>query len=220
MDSDEFLLDCRIAEAAANAEKTQAEAELAKWTARTAHVEYEQARINHEHQLDGVYSFYKEITEKSCNKLLRTMKVWHDYDPKGAWTIYLNSIGGDLMAGLALLDELIVNSIRGGGNHHVTIKVRGEAASMAGILLQAADLRLIGPSSHLMVHEPSSFLEGTMHQVKDHIDWVVRWWDSACELYAGRSKLTKTQIAEKALKNDWWMTASEAVEWGFADDIG
>jgi ATP-dependent protease ClpP protease subunit len=207
-------------EAQYRAEKTKYEADMARWQAESARIAFETERINLNSQLDGVYSFYREVTQKSCNKLLSAMKLWHDEFPKGPWTIYLNSVGGGIVPGTALLDELMVHSLRGGGTHEVTIKVRGEAASMASVLLQAADRRLIGPSSQMMIHEPSSFAEGTVHTIKAEADWLLRWWNSACVLFASRANMTVGEIKRAALKQDWWLTADQAVEKGFADEVG
>lgn len=216
-----FLEDCEIATALANAEKTQHEAEFARWNAASAKLAYEAELINHQHQLDGVYTFNRVVTEKSTNRLLRAMKMWHDHDPEGKWTIYLNSVGGEIVSGNALLDELYTHSLRGGGSHHITIKVRGAAASMAGVLLQAADLRLMGPTALLMIHEPSSGASGTLHDIRAESEWLERWWVTASELYAARATgMTAAEIRAAAYKQDWWLTAEQAVTEGFADQIG
>lgn len=220
VEEENYLLDCEVARALAEAEKAQHEAELAKWSAKSAKVAYDTEYINYRSQLDGTYSFYRDVSQKSCNKLMQAMKMWHDVDPEGPWTIYLNSVGGEIIPGTALLDELAVHSLRRGGSHEITIKVRGEAASMAGILLQAGDIRLIGPTSLLMIHEPMSGVSGSLHDIRAEAEWLERYWVTASELFAERSTMTSEEIRVTAHKQDWWLTAKESCRLGFADAIG
>ena len=158
---------------------------------------------------------------KSMNRLYRAMRVWHKHDPVGPWTIYLNSVGGEAWAGIGIIDELISQSIRGGGTHEITIKVRGVAASAAAMMLQAADRRLIGKNSQLMIHKGSSGIVGTADDIADEHEWWQASIDQMVELFLSRTDgITRASLLRKINRRDWWLTASEAVDIGFADGIG
>lgn len=218
-----FLVDCELALAISNAEKAAYETELAKWTAESARIQFEQDKLNHEHQLDGHYSFDKQVTQKSVNKLLRAIHVWHMHDPGLPWTINLNSVGGSVYAGNALIDELIAHSLRGGGTHEITIKVRGVAASMASMILQAADVRVIGPNSQLMLHKGGTGLHGMIDvdSLSDELQWQLNSTDWMIKLFLSRTdKLTRPEMLTKMDRRDWWMSSDEAIKLGLADVIG
>ena len=64
--------------------------------------------------------------------------------PDAAWEVCLNTEGGNMEAGTAIYSELVSHSVRGGGTHHVTTRVRGQAASCGALILQAGDRRIAG----------------------------------------------------------------------------
>lgn len=221
MEEDEFLTECEVATLLANAEKAQHEADLAKWSAMSARIQYEQERINHEHQLNGVYTFHRGVSRKSMDKLFEAMHLWHAQDNTAPWTIYLNSPGGDVIAGNGIIDEIMAHSIRGGGTHHVTIKVRGYAASMAGLILQAADRRVIGHHSLMMIHKGTSGVVGTPEQMEDEVAWMRTSTAWMARLFLSRTnRVTEEEFMAKIDRRDWWLTSDEAVELGFADVLG
>lgn len=217
----EFLVDCEIALAQATAEKMQAEAELTMWTAKITEIEYEQARINHNHQLNGVYTFHRGVSRKSMDKLFEAMHMWHSLDSTAPWTIYLNSGGGDVISGNGIIDEIAAHSIQGGGSHHVTIKVRGQASSMAGMILQAADHRVMGPHSLLMIHKGTCGFEGTVEAFEDEVAWLRTSTEWMSRLFLSRTdKITEAEFMDKIDRRDWWLTSDQAIKIGFADAIG
>ena len=92
---------------------------------------------------------------------------------------------------------------------------------MAAVLLQAADVRLMGPTSFLMIHEPSSGASGSLHAIRAEAEWLDRWWDIAAATFAERAtSMSADQIRMRCHKQDWWLTAKEAITEGFADGIG
>lgn len=131
-------------------------------------------------------------------------------------TVTLNSPGGSVLAGLALYDHIRELSHRG---HKMTVKVRGMAASMGGILLQAGDIRIIGPEALLLIHEVSSGTYGKLSDMQDSINFSRKLWDKLLKILARRSKLSDEEIKERSHKYDWWLDAEEAVALGFADKI-
>lgn len=215
----DLLADCEVAQAIAMAEKCQREAEYVKWQAHREELTYRQELAEHDWQYDGIYSFHRRVTQKSVDKLLHTLQRWHHQDKHKPWTIYLNSVGGEEFAGWSVIDELRAHSIRGNGTHAITVMVRGLAGSMGGMILQAGDHRMMGPGSWLMIHKGSGGMHGTVDQMADDAEWLKRSTDRMVELFTERSPCTRRGIMSKINRRDWWLTAAEAVEMGFADGI-
>lgn len=203
------------------AEKYAFEAEHAKWQAKREKLAYREERAEYDWRYDGVYSFTREVTPKSVNKMLHTLAAWHAHNPQGSWTIYLNSVGGHEVECYALLDELASHSLRNNGTHLVTIKVRGIAASAAGIILQAADRRLMGLNSQLMIHKGSADFSGDVDRAIDELAYMHRGVERMVDVFLSRTdKTTREELLENIERRDWWLSAREAVDWGFADAIG
>lgn len=131
--------------------------------------------------------------------------------------IELNSPGGSINEGLAMFDEVL--RVRAEG-HHVTIRVRGEACSMAIILLQAADVRQMGPNSWLMFHESAGGAEGKQSEIADAAELMSRYQDQLAGLLAARSNKPKSHFVKlyKARKDVWW-NADESLALGLVDAI-
>ncbi|BCO56123.1 hypothetical protein MINTM005_13670 [Mycobacterium intracellulare] len=219
MSDEEFDLDAT--QALALAEKYSFEAEHARWQAKREELSYQQELMEHQWQFDGVYSFFNRVTPKSVNKLLHTMALWDKHDPEGDWVIYLNSVGGDEVHCYALLDELTAHSRRGKGGHHIEIRVRGWAASAAGVILQAADHRVMGPTSQLMIHKGSGGIKGDIDQCFDEVEYMRRSVDRMVDVFLSRTdKVDYDDMLAKINRRDWWVNAEQAVELGFADAIG
>ena len=210
-----------LAKALSEAEKAAFDARLAEIQVARSEIELLEAQINLDYQLSGIFTFHRRVDQKSMNRLYRQIRLWNKHDPAGSWTIYLNSVGGEAWAGIGIIDELISQSVRGGGSHDITIRVRGVAASAAAMILQAADHRVIGKNSQLMIHKGSSGIHGTADDIGDEH----AWWESSVEqmvsLFLSRTdKITRREFLRKINRRDWWLSADEAVEIGFADEIG
>jgi ATP-dependent protease ClpP protease subunit len=91
---------------------------------------------------------------------------------------------------------------------------------MGGILLQAGDERVIGKNAHLMIHEISAGAVGKLSEIEDEAKFCAMLSDRLVDILAERSTLTPTQIKRRWKRKDWWLSAEEAVELGFADRIG
>src|SRR5574341_658348 len=117
---------------------------------------------------------------------------------------------------MALWDFLLELRQRG---HKLTTVARGYAASMAGILLQAGDERVIGPESWLLIHEASFGVVGSYGEVEDRVEWVKKIQARILDIFASRSKLSRSQIKRRWHRKDWWLDSDEALKLGFVDRI-
>ena len=203
----------------AQAIEAEARAEVAGYVLAEAR-EREQQRVNsddHHH----VYRFSGEVADGTVRSCISTLNKWHRLDPECDIEIIFNSPGGSMIDGMALFDQLVSFSLRGGGTHKVTVGSLGYAASMAGILLQAGDVRWIGKQSFLMIHEISSTTGGKIGEIRDD----VKFYDAICarvvDIFVDRSegKCTKRKFVNGWERTDWWMLSDEALELGFVDEV-
>lgn len=162
------------------------------------------------------YTFYDGVTDESIKPSLAKLGEWNRRFPGKPITVIVNSPGGSVLAGLALYDFL--QKLRGDG-HHVTIICVGMAASMGGILLQAGDKRLIGANARVLIHAVSGGTTGTVHAMEDRVGFSRSLWESLKNILAARSVLSAEEIEERAHRKDWWLSAQEAIDLGFADDM-
>lgn len=220
--SDERYQKLELSKAIYEVQKARHDARIAQLEAERHELELMEYRLDFHYGTSGVFTFHRAVDSRAMKSLYRSMKVWDRSDPEGEWTIYLNSVGGDVWAGIGIIDELVAQSLRGGGKHHLTVKVRGVAASAAAMILQAADERLVGPNSQLMIHKGSASVSGTADDISDEHAWWSAAVSQMADLFLSRadSKISRREFMRKINRKDWWLSAGEAVELGFADRIG
>lgn len=165
--------------------------------------------------------FIGAVDSKNVSECAQHLEFWHRLDPTCDMNIEIHSGGGSCLAGLNLFDHLTRYSLRGGGKHKLTITVRGLAASMATVLVQAADERVIGPESWFMVHELSGETAGKIGELQDTMKFYEKLNDRIGDIYVRRSggKCTAEQFKALWTRQDVWLTAHEAYELGFVDRI-
>lgn len=129
-------------------------------------------------------------------------------------TIHINSVGGDLYAGVAIynrLKELPAN---------ITTINDGLAASAASLIFQAGDTRKVNAGSNLMVHQAMGFLCG-YYQLPD-LQQVSRQLraanNTAIAIYAEASGRDKDAI-KRMVDAETWLTGQETVDAGLADEV-
>lgn len=166
------------------------------------------------------YWFTQGVDQDSTKTCLETFARWHRRDPHASFRLVLNSPGGDTRQGLHLYDELYGYSQRGGGTHHLTTVVRGAACSMAATLSQVGDHRLMGPNAQLMFHDVSAITGGTRTQMLDDLDSYTKTYLATVNIVCGRSGMDQTTFRAYSERNDWWLTADDALGWNLIDGIG
>ena len=129
-------------------------------------------------------------------------------------SIYINSPGGSVSAGLAMYDTMmfIKPSIS-------TICV-GMAASMGSFLLMAGDKdkRFSLPNSKIMIHQPSSGYQGTAADIEIHAKEILKTRERLNKLYAEQTG-KKIEEIEAAMDRDNYMDPEEALAFGLIDEI-
>jgi ATP-dependent Clp endopeptidase proteolytic subunit ClpP len=163
---------------------------------------------------NGEYMFFDFVRPRSVEIAIQRLNELSRRFPKKPLTIILNSPGGYVTEGLALYDHIRDLSRRG---HHMTVKIRGMAASMGGILLQAGDRRVIGAEAEVLIHEVSGGTYGKVSKMEEDVRRSRHLWERLARILARRSTMTAEEIVDKSYKFDWWLEAEEAVQLGFAD---
>lgn len=202
----------------AEAAKAECDAEIAAYELARAARDEDAIKLSDSESYE--YSFVGEVSEESVAECLAQLAEWHRKDPDCDMRIILNSPGGCVFSGMHLFDQLTAYSLRGGGNHHVQITVRGMAASMAGILLQAADERIMGRESFIMIHEVSSLAAGTLGQLQDEVRICERLCDRIAKIFVRRGTIDAQAFDHAWRRKDWWLDSDEAWANGFIDRIG
>lgn len=145
------------------------------------------------------------VTAKDFNQDLKAVTA-------DSITVSINSIGGDVFAGLG-----IFHALKGSGKK-VTVKVMGLAASIASIIAMAGDKILMPANTFMMVHNPWSFAVGNADVMREQADLLDKVGDALTAIYVNRTGKTEEEV-KALLKAETYMTAAEAVENGFADEV-
>ena len=160
------------------------------------------------------------ITPDMTDKWIDALTHWSLRDPGEPVTINISSPGGSVTDGLALYDT--IERMRRLG-HPVTTRGMGLVASMAGVILQAGDERILDKRAKLLIHEGSAnFGKGaslTAGEMEDAQFFSKMLRADILEILAERSTLTKRQIENKWHRRDWVLSADEALKYGFVDRV-
>ena len=135
-------------------------------------------------------------------------------DPKKEISIYINSPGGVVTAGLSIYDTM--QFIR----CPVYTVCIGQAASMGSLLLTAgaAGRRFALPNARVMVHQPSGGFRGQASDIALHAQEILALKQRLNEIYVKHTGRSIEEV-ERALDRDNFMTAEQAKEFGLIDEV-
>jgi ATP-dependent Clp protease, protease subunit len=135
-------------------------------------------------------------------------------NPKKEISMYINSPGGLVTAGLAIYDTM--QFIRPA----VSTLCIGQAASMGSLLLTAGapDLRFSLPNARIMVHQPSGGFQGQATDIMLHAQEILNLKKRLNEIYVKHTRQPLKKI-EDALERDTFLTAEAAREFGLVDKV-
>jgi ATP-dependent Clp protease protease subunit len=135
-------------------------------------------------------------------------------NPKKEVSMYINSPGGVVTAGLAIYDT--IQFIR----PKVSTLCVGQAASMGSLLLAAGDpgLRFALPNARIMVHQPSGGFQGQASDILRHAEDIMKIKKRLNEIYVKHTGRDYDTI-ENTLDRDHFMSADEAKAFGIVDHV-
>jgi ATP-dependent Clp endopeptidase proteolytic subunit ClpP len=219
--ADSYKAQTEAKEAVARTRKVDAETRKALADARQAEIglaeaeDDEKARKAADSQ-HHVYAFVGVVDATSVKNCMRQLTQWHRNDPECDIEIVFNSPGGGIVDGMALYD--FIQLLRSQG-HRITTTALGMAASMAGILLQAGDVRAMGAESWLLIHEASFGTMGKTTDIEDAVAWIKKVQRRILRIFASRSNLSERQLSNRWNRKDWWLDSTEALALGLIDQI-
>lgn len=126
--------------------------------------------------------------------------------------VYINSDGGDVFAGQAIHSMLKRHPA------NVTVHVDGLAASIASVIAMAGDQVLMPRNAMMMVHNPWTIAIGNADDLRKMADDLDQIRESLIAAYQDKTGMERDQLIA-LLDAETWLTADEAVEYGFADEI-
>jgi len=156
----------------------------------------------------------QEVTDGLANRIVAFLLYLDSEDPSKPISLYINSPGGSVTAGLAIYDTM--QHIK---SEVVTICV-GLAASMGSFLLTAGSpgKRLALPHSRIMIHQPSGGTRGQASDIEIEAKEIIRVRQQLNEIYSVRTGQPLDKI-EKDMDRDFFMSAHEALEYGLIDQV-
>lgn len=154
------------------------------------------------------------IDDHVANLVIAQLLYLDHTDPKKDIHLYINSPGGSVTAGLAILDTM------GFVKSDVSTICVGIAASMGAVLLSAGakGKRFALPNSEVMIHQVMGGAEGQASDIAINAKHILRTKDTLNKILAKNTGQAVAQI-EKDSDRDYWMTSDEAKKYGIIDDI-
>lgn len=178
---------------------------MKKWFQVTAKAKIGEVYIYGE--IDDFKFWGDEVTPTDIKEELAKLKDVNEVN------VYVNSPGGGVFAGVAIYNEL--KRI----NKPVTSYIDGIAASIASLVVLAADRVVMPSNAMIMIHNPWSIIAGNASELRDMADKLDKITDSTLLT----TYQTKTGLSEERIKNmldaETWLNGKEAVELGFADEL-
>ena len=155
-----------------------------------------------------------EVNSATANLVVAQLLFLANEDPKKDIKLYINSPGGSVYDGLAIIDTM--NYVK---PDVVTIGI-GLQASMGAMLLAcgAKGKRFVLPNARVMIHQPSSGTQGKVTDQEISLRESVYVKKRLIEIFAKQTGKSVEQV-EKDMDRDNWMSAEEAREYGIIDEV-
>lgn len=164
--------------------------------------------------MDRIIFLSTDVNEYTATVVQGQLLYLDSVDPGKDISIYINSPGGSVIAGLGLYDTM----------QHIKSDVSticiGMAASMAAVLLVAGEKgkRLALPHSRVMIHQPIGGVQGQASDIEITAREILKYKAELYKIISDHSGMPVERI-ERDADRDYWMTAEVAKEYGMIDDI-
>ncbi len=154
------------------------------------------------------------IDDDVANLVIAQLLFLEAEDPKKDIALYVNSPGGSVTAGLAIVDTM---------NHvkpHVSTLCVGIAASAAAVILSAGEKskRYALPNAEVMIHQPWGGAEGQATDIEITAKHIIATRERLNKLLAKNTGQSVSKV-EKDVERDYFMTADEAKKYGIIDQV-
>ena len=163
---------------------------------------------------DRIIFLGEEVTDVSANLVVAQLLFLESEDPNKDISLYINSPGGSVTAGMAIYDTMQYIKC------DVSTICMGMAASMGAFLLAGGTKgkRMILPNAEVMIHQPSGGARGQATDIKIVADNILKTKRKLNEILAANTG-KPLEVIEIDTERDNYMTAEEALAYGLVDSI-
>ena len=164
--------------------------------------------------MDRIIFLGTEVNDYTANVIQAQLLYLDSVDSERDISIYLNTPGGSVYAGLGIYDTMqFVRS-------HVATICTGMAASMGAVLLVAGEkgMRAALPHSRVMIHQPMGGIQGQASDIEITAKEILKLKDELYQIISDHSGQAVKKIRQDA-DRDYWMTAEEALQYGMIDKV-
>ena len=164
--------------------------------------------------MDRIIFLGTEVNDYTANVIQAQLLYLDSVDSERDISIYLNTPGGSVYAGLGIYDTMQFVRSR------VATICTGMAASMGAVLLVAGEkgMRAALPHSRVMIHQPLGGIQGQASDIEITAREILKLKDELYQIISDHSGQTMEKIRQDA-DRDYWMTAEEALQYGMIDKV-
>ena len=164
--------------------------------------------------MDRIIFLGTQIDDYTANTLQAQLLYLDSVDPGKDISIYINSPGGSVTAGLGIYDTMQFIS------SDVATLCTGMAASMAAVLLVAGQegKRSALPHSRVMIHQPLGGVQGQASDIEIEAKEIMKFKKELYTIISNHSHQTYKKVWNDSDRN-YWMTAEEAKKYGMIDQV-
>jgi ATP-dependent Clp protease protease subunit len=165
---------------------------------------------------DRIVLLEGEVHDQMANLIVAQLLFLESEDPGKDITLFINSPGGVVTAGLAIYDTMQFIKC------DVATIVMGQACSMGSLLAQAGakGKRSILPNARHMIHQPSGGARGQATDMEIQVKEILAMKQNLTEIYVKHNSKRKSFKQLSAdMERDYFMSAQEAVDYGLADQV-
>lgn len=155
-----------------------------------------------------------EIIDESADLVVAQLLFLYSQDPEKDISLYINSPGGSVTAGLAIYDTMQYI------NCDVQTICIGQAASMAALLLAGGKegKRFSLPSSRILIHQPWGGVQGQARDIDIQAKEIIRLKKLLIKYFSDHTGKSEEHIA-KDLERDYFMSAEDGIKYGLIDKV-
>lgn len=163
---------------------------------------------------DRIIMLTEEVNDTTASLVVSQLLYLEGQDPKKDISLYINSPGGSVTAGMSIYDTMQYIKC------DVSTICMGMAASMGAFLLAAGTKgkRFSLPNSDIMIHQPSGGAKGQATDIMIHADHIIKTKKKLNKILSAATG-QPLEVIERDTERDNFMTAKEACEYGLIDKV-
>ncbi|MBP1564865.1 MAG: ATP-dependent Clp endopeptidase proteolytic subunit ClpP [Oscillospiraceae bacterium] len=163
---------------------------------------------------DRIIMLSEEVNDVTASLVVAQLLYLESQDPEKDISLYINSPGGSVTAGMAIVDTM--NYVK----CDVATICMGMAASMGAFILScgAKGKRSALPNSEVMIHQPLGGMQGQATDIKIHADRIINMKKKLNQMLAENTG-QPLEVIEKDTERDNFMSAQEACDYGLIDKV-